>query len=189
MSAVATAITRDPPRPQPGPAGRGICPPLPARPSRCRGALHPIALAAMAEGLASVVTGESVPLLPGMTRSYAKLLSTADYEVWLIAWARAGALDLHDHGGSSGVVWVVEGALVETYSDLAERQPLRSVTIGAGRSVAVPATRVHEVWNPGPKPALSVHVYSPPISTMTFYDHRSESFLSPMRTDCGELVG
>jgi predicted metal-dependent enzyme (double-stranded beta helix superfamily) len=142
----------------------------------------------MAEGLASVVAADSLPLLPGVPRRFAKLLATADYEVWLIAWAVSGALELHDHGGSSGVVRVVSGQLVETYTDLDERHPLRSATLGAGDSVALPATRVHEVWNPGPAPALSVHVYAPPLTTMTFYDHRHGHFLEARRTERAELA-
>ena len=117
-------------------------------------------------------------------RRYDKLLATEDYDVWLIAWAASGALELHDHGGSIGVVRVVAGELVETFSDLVDRHPLRSATIGAGQSVALPATRVHEVWNPGPAPALSLHIYSPPLASMTFYDDRPASFLVALRAEC-----
>jgi mannose-6-phosphate isomerase-like protein (cupin superfamily) len=142
----------------------------------------------MAQGLASVVTAESVPLLAGMARRYERLLATDDYEVWLIAWAAAGVLELHDHGGSIAVMCVVEGELVETYTDLVDRHPLRSVTVGAGQSLALPVTRVHEVWNPGPAPALSVHAYSPPLRTMRFFDHRPEHFLARLRTERAELA-
>lgn len=143
----------------------------------------------MAQGLASVVTTGGVALAPGQSRRYDKLLATGDYDVWLIAWAASGALELHDHGGSIGVVRVVEGRLVETYTDLVERHGLRSATIASGQSVALPATRVHEVWNPGPAPALSLHIYSPPLTSMTFYDHRTECFLVPRRVEAGELSG
>ncbi len=163
--------------------------PVAGGPRRPRRGLSPTALAVMAEGLASVVTAESVPPLAGAWRRYAQLLATEEYEVWLIAWAATSALDLHDHGGSCGVARVVEGELVETYTDLVERHPLRSVTVGRGQSVALPATRAHEVWNPGPEPALSVHVYSPPLTSMTFYDHRGGQFLAPLRTEPGDLLG
>ncbi len=143
----------------------------------------------MVEGLASAVSTDSLPLVPGVPRRYAKLLATAQYDVWLIAWAAGGAIELHDHGGSTGVARVIEGELVEMYTDLTARHPLRSATIGAGDSVAVAATRVHEVWNPGPGRALSVHAYSPPLSTMTFFDHRPGHFLEPRRTERGALVG
>jgi len=171
---------------------------MPAAPSAHRqsltlppsmGRLSAAALATMAEGLASAVTAESVPLAPGAERCFARLLATPDYEVWLIAWAAAGALELHDHGGSNGVVCVVEGQLGETYTDLVERHPLRSVIISPGQPRDIPVTRVHEVWNPGPALALSVHAYSPPLRTMTFFDHRPERFLEPQRSEHGDLAG
>jgi predicted metal-dependent enzyme (double-stranded beta helix superfamily) len=143
----------------------------------------------MADGLASVVSAEALPLAPGQSRRYDKLLATEDYDVWLIAWAASGALELHDHGGSIGVVRVVAGELVETYTDLVDRHPLRSATISAGQSVTLPATRVHEIWNPGPAPAVSLHVYSPPLASMTFYDDRPGCFLVPRRAEGGASPG
>ncbi len=107
---------------------------------------------------------------PGALRGYVRLLDTESYEARLIAWAPAGALELHDHGGSAGARHVVRGELIELYTDAADRQPLRSRSVWAGQDLALPATRIHEVWNPGPRTAVSVHVYSPRITTMTFFD-------------------
>jgi hypothetical protein len=135
----------------------------------------------IAAGLAAAVsgTGDEVPIEPGQLRGFVRLLESQahesqSYEAWLIAWAPSGALELHDHGGSAGAVHVVGGELVELYTDLADRHPLRSRTVGAGESLALPPTRVHEVWNPGPDTALSVYVYSPRITTMTFFDRNLE---------------
>jgi hypothetical protein len=139
-------------------------------------------LTAIAAGLASAVSGEELTLAPGEPRRFVRLLATPSYEAWLIAWAPAGTLELHDHGGSVGALHVVGGALTETYTDLTGRGPLRAQTLRAGDDLAVTAERVHEVWNPGPGPALSVHVYSPPITAMTFYDPDPARFLEPLRT-------
>ena len=43
----------------------------------------------------------------------------------------------------------------------------------------------HDVVNEGPGPAMSVHVYSPPLTTMTFYGHDDE----PVRTETIDLPG
>jgi hypothetical protein len=56
--------------------------------------------------------------------------------------------------------------------------------VAAGRSLAIGPTRIHGVWNPGPANALSVHVYSPPLTAMTFYDPR---LLTPLRTERGDM--
>jgi len=122
----------------------------------------------------------------GDLRRFARLLHTPAYEAWLIAWEAAADLELHDHGGSRGAFHVVEGTLVEAHTDLADPAPLRTLPIGTGEGRQLPATRVHQVWNPGPGRAVSVHVYSPPLNSMTFYDDRPAAFLVPLRTDAVE---
>ena len=119
---------------------------------------------------------------------FARLLQTPAYEAWLIAWETAADLELHDHGGSRGAFHVIKGPLVEAHTDLADPAPLRTLPIGTGEGRQVPATRIHRVWNPGPRGAVSVHVYSPPLSSMTFYDDRRDAFLAPLRTDAVEGV-
>jgi len=122
----------------------------------------------------------------GDLRRFARLLHTPAYEAWLIAWEAAADLELHDHGGSRGAFHVIKGPLVEAHTDLADPAPLRTLPIGTGEGRQVPATRIHRVWNPGPRRAVSVHVYSPPLSSMTFYDDRRDAFLAPLRTDAVE---
>jgi predicted metal-dependent enzyme (double-stranded beta helix superfamily) len=101
------------------------------------------------------------------------MLSTPSYDAWIIRWSPSAELDLHDHGGSIGVVQVVEGELIEQHADLVTGGPLRSQTVRAGHTVRIASTTVHAVANLGPDDALSVHVYSPPLSTMTFYGDAS----------------
>lgn len=160
------------------PAGSGVA----------QGALPIQGLAAIAERLAATVVPASVPREAGTTRQYLRLFNTPSYDAWLISWGSTALLDLHDHGGSAGVVHVVKGQLVETYTDLKRGHPLRSRVVMAGGSLAVSATCVHEVWNPAAKEALSVHVYSPPLTAMTFYDHRPEHRLTPLHTKRGDLA-
>src|SRR5271170_6381041 len=47
------------------------------------------------------------------SRAYEVLQLTGDFEIWAIHWPRDHGLEWHDHGGSSGALWVVEGALEE----------------------------------------------------------------------------
>jgi hypothetical protein len=160
------------------PAGRG----------GARAALRGEALEVIAAGLAQTSLGIDPVWTPGTRRRYACLLDTALYDAWLIEWSPSSGLELHDHGGSHGVVAVAAGTLVETYTDLQGRHPLYTRLVAGGEIFSVPATRVHEVSNPGPGEARSVHVYSPPLREMTFYDHRSGSFLSPLSTSQGDLA-
>jgi hypothetical protein len=99
------------------------------------------------------------------------------FEAWVIAWPPGGAIDLHDHGGSSGAVVVVAGELKETR--IVKRPSggvtIRTSTVGAGQSVSFGARDVHDVVNVEDEAALSVHVYAPRLSSMTYYRMTEDS--------------
>ncbi|HEV7826438.1 MAG TPA: cysteine dioxygenase family protein [Mycobacteriales bacterium] len=104
-------------------------------------------------------------------RWHAHLRSTPLYDVWLLSWTPGQATELHDHGGSSGAFSVLTGTLRETLAAATPtgvRQSER--TIGAGRTVAFGPEHVHDVGHAGHGPAASLHVYSPPLRSMTYYE-------------------
>ncbi len=142
----------------------------------------------IASGLAQTSARIDPVWTNGTRRRYTCLLDTALYDAWLIEWSPSSGLELHDHGGSQGVVVVAAGRLVETYTDLDRRNPLCTRLVGSGETFIVPATRVHELSNPGPFEARSLHVYSPPLRRMTFYDPRPGSFLTPVSMGHGDLA-
>jgi predicted metal-dependent enzyme (double-stranded beta helix superfamily) len=109
------------------------------------------------------------------------------YNAWLIAWSPCSNLELHDHCGSEGVLALLAGTLVETFTDVLSRAPVRTRALNAPEILAIPASRVHEVSNPGPLDALSVHVYSPPLTSMTFYDCRPDRLPYPLATVEGDV--
>jgi Cysteine dioxygenase type I len=126
--------------------------------------------------------------ISGTRRRYTCLLDTPLYDAWLIEWLPSSCLELHDHGHSRGAVVVAAGTLVETYTDLEKRHPLRTKVRDSCDRFSISPTCVHQLSNPGPAVALSVHVYSPPLTAMTFYDHRPSSYLAPLYTNQGDLV-
>jgi hypothetical protein len=108
-------------------------------------------------------------------------------DIWLISWMSEQGTQLHDHGGSCGSFTVISGALTEA---VATRAPARHGEWAAGRrssvvdrvrsagdSVGFGRRYIHDVRNLGGDPAVSVHAYSPPLTTMNFFD-----------IDGGELV-
>ena len=107
-------------------------------------------------------------------RHYELLLRTSTYEAWLIYWPAGTGLDMHDHGGSAGAFGVVSGTPTK-------RRSTRTVCRRAGRRGQVASfgpDLVHGVRNRGDRPATSVHVYSPPLTSMSFYtttDGRAET--------------
>jgi predicted metal-dependent enzyme (double-stranded beta helix superfamily) len=117
-------------------------------------------------------TAELLPrAAPGLAeRSYELLELTDELEIWAIHWPQGQGLELHDHGGSVGALWVVEGTLEEHYVRPEHReQTLGRRSIVAGGGAAFGPHYVHDVVNAQAAPTTSVHAYSPPMESMTFY--------------------
>ena len=103
------------------------------------------------------------------SRWHTRMHGTADHDVWLESWFPGQGAGWHDHGGSAGVMVVVRG-------ELEERSPLvggfmtqvRRIPEGAARPLR--RRQVHELANVARTPALSVHVYSPPLEATRGYE-------------------
>jgi hypothetical protein len=105
-------------------------------------------------------------------RSWRLMARTTDFDAWLIAWPSGGKVELHDHGNSTGAVSVIRGALVEAVPRRDETGGLSLVhhELREGATLGFGAGHVHDVTNESDGPALSLHVYGPALTTMTFYD-------------------
>jgi len=121
-------------------------------------------MAAIAAGLAATAPCD-VP--DGTERTWERILATEVWDAWLIRWPAGTSVGPHDHGGSSGAFSVVRGALVEIVASATGSQ----LTIHrAGSTRAFGQDVVHDVANIGDQPAVSVHVYSPPLTSMVRYE-------------------
>jgi mannose-6-phosphate isomerase-like protein (cupin superfamily) len=103
---------------------------------------------------------------PLTARRFEVLVATESFEAWMIDWPPGTALDLHDHGASAAAFFVVSGTLDEitVAAGAMARRRLRR-----GGTATVAPCQVHAVVNRGPRPATSVHVYSPRLTAMTYY--------------------
>jgi len=106
------------------------------------------------------------------SRSWRLMARTPDFDAWLIAWPKGGKVELHDHGVSTGAVIVISGALVEAVPrrDDTGRLTLVRRELQAGAMLGFGAGHVHDVTNESDEHALSLHVYSPALTSMTFYE-------------------
>lgn len=102
-------------------------------------------------------------------RWFARVVAESDHDVWLIGWDSFQGVELHDHGGAAGMLYVVDGTLQETSALRGRPQRLTEQTLHAGTARAFGVDHVHRVTNPTARPATSLHVYSPPLVTMDFY--------------------
>ncbi|SEO60623.1 cysteine dioxygenase [Actinacidiphila rubida] len=134
---------------------------------------HPGTVAEFA-GLARSLAADRAQWAPlvrydATTRWYARLRTGPGYEVWLLSWLPGQGSGLHDHGGSSAVLTVLDGTLHERALPRADRggETRRGLSPGAQRVFA--PGYVHEVVNDSLEPAVSLHVYFPGLTEMTPY--------------------
>ncbi len=159
------------------PAATPVVTPLLRRPPsgtggpRLRPAYTPAELLGLARAHAGCVGIAPVPGAPQSTERTYRLVASDDVvEVWVIHWPAGGHLELHDHGGSAGALWVVCGSLEEHVADFdGPRASLRRRSLGASSGIGFGSRYVHDVRNAGPESATSVHAYSPPLRSMTYY--------------------
>jgi predicted metal-dependent enzyme (double-stranded beta helix superfamily) len=109
------------------------------------------------------------PRFNPMDRWYHRLAREADYEVWLLTWLPGQGTDLHDHGGSAGAFQVLSGSITEdtVTPGTPARITARELGEGAGRRFGT--RHIHRITNRSTRPAISIHVYGPALTTMTRY--------------------
>ncbi len=110
---------------------------------------------------------DQLPALERGARTYERVLCCYGYDVWVIHWAPGSGIDPHDHAESAGALHVVLGELVEGHYETGAPTAFRRLE--AARTRTFPVGHVHEVRNVSADVATSVHVYSPPLTKMTFY--------------------
>ena len=105
-------------------------------------------------------------------RWHQRIYRDARVDIWLISWLPTQGTQLHDHGGSSGAFTVISGTLTESvlHGRDTDHAGISDLARPAGGSVSFGAHYVHDVHNTSDLPAVSVHAYSRPLTSMNFYD-------------------
>jgi len=129
-----------------------------------------VGLLALARGLTRNV-GLWPEVFAPAERVWHRMVSSDDFEAWVIGWPPGGAIELHDHGDAAGVVVVASGELVQSAVTTGADGAVGTATtvLATGGSVTFGAGHVHDIVNMGVAPAVSVHVYAPRLTAMTFY--------------------
>jgi hypothetical protein len=170
------------------PVAAPVSPPVaPATPARAR---RDVNLLAIADGFA-LSAAEIPELFDVPERRWVLLAATDLFEAWAIGWPPGGKIELHDHGESSGAVVVARGSLVETRIRPTEHGVAAVVPhdLGTGDRRTFGPHYVHDIANPGPHHAVSVHVYGPKLTSMSYYRLSSTGRLQSVRTERVEPVG
>jgi predicted metal-dependent enzyme (double-stranded beta helix superfamily) len=100
-------------------------------------------------------------------RLYEELFSDDHLTAWLICWMEGHDTGFHDHDGSAGAVTVVSGAVRE--ERLVIDGPPRKRVCTVGDLFHFSPADIHRVRHAGSDPAVTLHVYSPPLERMGAY--------------------
>ncbi len=102
-------------------------------------------------------------------RWYVRLERGDEHEVWLLTWLAGQQTGFHDHGDSAGAFVVTGGCLTERAASGGRPEASgRKLRSGAIRSFG--ARYVHDVRNDSTEPAVSIHAYSPPLTSMRRFE-------------------
>jgi hypothetical protein len=116
-------------------------------------------------------------------RVFHRLLDDARLSAWLICWMDDHDTGFHDHDDSAGALAVVAGRVREERLVLGGA-PLDR-TFAAGSSFHFAASDIHRVRHAGLAPAVTIHVYSPPLRRMGAYTVGADGALERHPLDAG----
>ncbi|MDX6685262.1 MAG: hypothetical protein QOF86_1390 [Baekduia sp.] len=103
----------------------------------------------------------------GTDRHFEQLWRDDHVDIWVISWMNGNDTGFHDHDVSQGAVAVVEGEIVEERLRL-DGEPAE-YRHQAGTAFDFDASHVHRMRQDSDVPAVSIHVYSPPLWRMGAY--------------------
>ena len=103
-----------------------------------------------------------------------RLFRNEHWEGLLLCWLPGHATAVHDHGGSVGLSFVLSGTLSEqrwSSSGLSlPLAPVGSSQVTRGDAAVELVDTIHRVSNDSAEPAVSLHVYSPPLRVLGAHD-------------------
>ncbi len=108
-------------------------------------------------------------------------------EVMLTGWKPLRECWPHDHGGSHGLVYLIEGTALNTIYDI-NNGKLKKVTAKEFQSenfISMPEVYIHSMKNNSQnKRMVEMHLYWPSFSSMKIYD-REKSIMYEVKGTCG----
>jgi quercetin dioxygenase-like cupin family protein len=94
-------------------------------------------------------------------RVYQKIWDDDQANAWVICWSEDQDTGFHDHDESGAGIAVVAGRVREDRLTISGAPLEREFEAGA--TFAVAPVAIHRVLHAGDRPAVTIHVYSPPL--------------------------
>jgi len=108
-------------------------------------------------------------------RTFALLRDDDEVTAWVICWMDDHDTGYHDHDASAGAVAVVAGRVVEERPRLGGGPAQRAAE--AGDSFSFGVGDIHRVRHGGGGPAVTLHVYAPPLRGQGSYVEEADGTL------------
>jgi predicted metal-dependent enzyme (double-stranded beta helix superfamily) len=102
-------------------------------------------------------------------RWYIRLAHSDVHEVWLLTWLAGQQTGFHDHGDSAGAFLIASGCLTERVTRKG-RPETTGISLQTGAVRSFGPHYIHDVSNDSIDPAVSIHAYSPPLSSMRRFE-------------------
>jgi hypothetical protein len=119
-------------------------------------------------------------------RVYLRMHRDAVLDAWLICWSGTQDTGLHDHDLSNGAVRVVAGELSEDRRVMGVPGAV-SASHPAGGGFCFDSSRIHDVRNGrGDERSVSLHLYSPPLERMGYYEIAEDGCLARRNAPASE---
>jgi mannose-6-phosphate isomerase-like protein (cupin superfamily) len=100
-------------------------------------------------------------------RVYEQIWDDDEVNAWVICWSEDQDTGFHDHDESAAGIAVVSGHVREDRLTISGTPLERE--FGAGATFTVPPVAIHRVLHAGDQPAVTIHVYSPPLTRTGAY--------------------
>jgi hypothetical protein len=120
-------------------------------------------------------------------RTYHQLLRDEHLEAWLICWNDGNDTGFHDHDVSNGAVGVAAGHVREETLVLDGAAAVREV--GPGGVFSFDASDIHRVLHIGDAPAVTLHLYSPPLRRLGAYEVLADGRLARRSISAEQELG
>ena len=115
----------------------------------------------------------------GYTRNC--IIRRPNFELLLLCWSPGQETPIHCHGGEECWVYLLDGQIEEIHYDFVDDKllTLKSGKMMPGdKSFMSDDNGYHKLINQDDSRSMSLHLYMNPIDSCTFYDARTNSFVS-----------
>jgi mannose-6-phosphate isomerase-like protein (cupin superfamily) len=100
-------------------------------------------------------------------RVYEQIWDDDEVNAWVICWSEDQDTGFHDHDDSAAGISVISGRVREERLTIGSSPRARE--IGPGETFTLPPVAIHRVLHSGTEPAVTIHVYSPPLTRTGAY--------------------